>query len=179
MGLVALAAAALSFQSLWHLGVLAEYGDLAWAYPIVLDLGAAASCAAWLHTRGRQALGMTWALLTVSVLLNGTVHYLESTHQRPGWVLIVAVAAVPPAVLGLCVHLAVGLGEGTQDPRTPEGVADLDTPDLHWAETNAGDDRHPAPVVPAGWGRRRVAKELGVSDWTARRMLAERDGANR
>jgi hypothetical protein len=79
MRLVALGAAALSYQSLMQLAVLAGYGRLAVLYPLVVDAGAAASCAAWLHTRGRQPLIMTWALLAVSVVLNGTTHYLEST----------------------------------------------------------------------------------------------------
>jgi hypothetical protein len=39
----------------------------------------------------------------ISVPLNGTVHYLESTHTLPSWLLLVAVATVPPPVLGLCV----------------------------------------------------------------------------
>ena len=110
MALVALAAAALSYQSLTHRGQLCGYAGLAWLYPLVVDLGAAASCAAWLHTRARQPLAMTWSLLTVSVLLNETTHFLASTGSLLSWPLVVAVAAVPPTVLGLTVHLAVGLG---------------------------------------------------------------------
>ena len=110
MALVAVAAAALSFQSLWRLGQLTGYGNLAWAFPLVVDLSAASSCAAWLDTKSRQAWGMTWAPLATSVLLNGTSHYLDSTGTSPAWLLVVAVAAVPPTVLGLCVHLAVSLG---------------------------------------------------------------------
>jgi hypothetical protein len=125
MTLVALSAAALSYQSLMRLGELCGYGSLAWLYPLVVDLGAAASCATWLHVRSRQALGMTWSLLATRVLLNGTTHYLMSTGIPPSWLLVVAVSAVPPTVLGLCVHLAVGLGrdataEGSELIRTPE-----------------------------------------------------------
>lgn len=109
MALVALAAAALSFVSLWRLGQLAGYGSLAALYPVVLDLGAASSCAAWLHTKSRQASAMTWALLGLSVLLNGTVHWLESTKQLPGWPLVVGVAAIPPLTLGLVVHLVISM----------------------------------------------------------------------
>lgn len=121
MGLVALAAAALSYQSLAHLGTLCGYGGLAWLYPLVVDAGAAASCAAWLQTRGRQPLVMTWALLAVSVVLNGTTHYLTSTGTAPSWLLVVAVAAVPPTVLGLTVHLAVDMRR--PDQNLGEGVA--------------------------------------------------------
>lgn len=133
MALVALAAAALSYQSLARLGELCGYGGLSWLYPLVVDAGAAASCATWLHARSRQALGMTWALLAASVVLNGTVHYLDSTGTAPSWLLVVAVAAVPPLVLGLCVHLAVGMGRPgvrstdtrSDDLGTTEVVADL------------------------------------------------------
>ncbi len=81
--LVALSAAALSFQSLMRLGRLCGYGSLAGLDPVMLDLGAAPSCTAWLHARSRQALGMTWGLLGCSVALNGTVHYLDATRTTP------------------------------------------------------------------------------------------------
>lgn len=100
MTLVALAAAALSYQSLMRLGELCGYAGLSWLYPLVVDLGAAASCAAWLHARSRQALAMTWSLLATSVVLNGTTHYLTSTGTAPSWLLVVGVAAVPPTRAG-------------------------------------------------------------------------------
>lgn len=87
MALVAVAAFTLSFQSLMKLGELAGYGNLAWLYPLTVDAGAVGSCAAWMHTRSRQALWMTWGLLAVSVLQNGTVHWLMATgrcRQRKG-----------------------------------------------------------------------------------------------
>jgi hypothetical protein len=110
MALVAVAAFALSFQSLTTLGGLAGYGGLAWLYPVVVDLGTVSSCATWLATRSRQAFRMTWNLLVISVLQNGTVHWLIATGQRPEWWLITLVATVPPIVLGLTVHLGVSLG---------------------------------------------------------------------
>lgn len=169
MALVALAAAALSFTSLMRLGQLAGYGSLAPLYPVVVDAGAAASCAAWLHTRGRQALGMTWALLTISVVLNGTTHYLQAAGTVPSWLLVVAVAAVPPTVLGLCVHLAVGLGGHTDPP--VEAVAGPVEPVRH-EETPRVDPV--AELIAAGVGRRRLAKELDISEHEARQLLAGR-----
>ena len=163
MALVALAAAALSFQSLWRLGQLAGYGDLAWAFPLVVDLGAASSCAAWLHTKSRRALCMTWALLATSVLLNGTTHYLTSTGTAPGWLLVVAVAAVPPTVLGLCVHLAVGLGAKNAPTSCREQDADDDL---------AARARQIVAATP-GIGRNSLAKELSISTYRARGLLAE------
>lgn len=182
MTLVALAAAALSFQSLMRLGELCGYGSLAGLYPVVLDLGAASSCAAWLHTRSRQALGMTWGLLGCSVVLNGTVHFLDSTHTAPSWLLVVAVAAMPPTVLGLCVHLAVGLGDHSEGAMSPSGDTDEtgeadDGPDF-WATAPyaATPEGRAAELIDAGVGRRRLASELGVTEYEARRLLASRNG---
>lgn len=165
MGLVAVAAGALSFQSLMHLGELCGYGTLSWAYPVTLDLGAAASCASWIHERNRQALGMTWAMLTVSVVLNGTLHYLQAEASAPSWVLVVLVAAVPPAVFGLVVHLAVGQSQVAESgpDSVPQGFTQ--------------DDPDPvAELIAEGAGRRRIAKVAGISEHHARQLLAERNG---
>jgi hypothetical protein len=174
MALVALAAAALSYQSLAQLGQLCGYGSLSWLYPVVVDAGAAASCAAWLHNGSRQALGMTWSLLSISVALNGTTHWLESIHTAPSWPLVVAVAAVPPMVLGLCVHLAVGMGHDTAPPESPAPTRSLPT-----AGDRVPDADDPDPVaelIESGAGRRRLAKELDISEHRARQLIASRNG---
>lgn len=175
MATVALAAALLSYESLMHLGVLAGYGGLSFLFPIVVDAGAAASCATWLHTRSRQPLLMTWALLAVSVILNGTVHFLTSTHTAPNWWLVVAVAAVPPTVLGLCVHLAVGLGG---PDRLPPGGGQPVGPTTSGGTGGSADSTHDtdplAELLAQGVGRRRLAAELGVTEHQARQLLAGR-----
>jgi hypothetical protein len=172
LAVVALAAAALSFQSLMHLGELAGYGGLSPLYPIVVDAGAAASCAAWLHTRGRQPLIMTWSLLAISVILNGTVHWLESTGFSPSWLLVVGVAAIPPLVLGLCVHLAVGLGAPEGPLVGVQGFSKEPDPSL----TGISSDPV-AELIAEGAGRRRIAKVAGISEHKARQLMAERNGA--
>ena len=166
MALVALAAAALSFQSLWRLGQLAGYGDLAWAFPLVVDLGAASSCAAWLHMKSRQALAMTWALLATSVLLNGTTHYLTSTGTAPGWPLAVAVAAVPPTVLGLWVHLAVGLASSDEQPAQSRDVTTS-------VEVDLAEQARQIVAATPGIGRNALAQELQISTYRARTLLTE------
>ena len=89
MALVALAAAALSYQSLTQLGQVFGYAGLAWLHQITVDLGAAASCAAWLHTRARPPLAMTWSLVTISVLLKAlpTFSLLPVPRRRGPWLL--------------------------------------------------------------------------------------------
>lgn len=184
MALVALAAAALSYQSLARLGELCGYGGLSWLYPLVVDAGAAASCATWLHARSRQALGMTWALLAASVVLNGTVHYLDSTGTAPSWLLVVAVAAVPPLVLGLCVHLAVGMGR--PDVRSADSGSDLVEPepsDLGATETSPErtDDELLAAVEAIADrdgkrpSRNTITRELSIGASRASRLLEQFD----
>jgi hypothetical protein len=182
MAVVALAAAMLSYQSLMHLGELAGYGSLSALYPVVVDAGAAASCATWLHTRGRQPLVMTWGLLAISVVLNGTTHYLTSTGTTPSWLLVVAVAAVPPTVLGLCVHLAVGMGQPGRlaQARQPAGLVTAPeethvTSEVTGSSSDTRNEVDPvAELVAQGAGRVRIARELGVSEHQARLLIAER-----
>lgn len=165
MGLVAICAGALSFQSLMHLGELCGYGGLSWAYPVTLDLGAAASCASWIHERNRQALAMTWGMLAVSVVLNGTLHYLQTAAASPSWLLVVLVAAVPPMIFGLVVHLAVGKRTEPDSPR-PTSVGPL----------RPADPDPVAELIESGAGRGVLARELGISEHQARQILASRNG---
>ncbi|MBA2324925.1 MAG: DUF2637 domain-containing protein [Pseudonocardiales bacterium] len=106
LGVVATAAAVLSFSALRDLAVLCGFStSLGWLLPVVIDAGAAAGCLAWLgsasveHTR-RFARAMTWVLLGSSVCGNAVVHGLTAYGLRPAWWLVVAVSAVAPAVLG-------------------------------------------------------------------------------
>lgn len=197
---VALAAAALSFQSLMHLGELCGYGRLSWAYPLTLDLAAAGCCAEWLHSRKRQALWLTWAFIAVSILLNGTVHYLTSTGTPPHWLLVVLVAAVPPGTFGLICHLGWS-GQGVQSdaplhkPGQPDGVVSTHTEaDLGTTETRseALQDLHPLPpertddellvaveAIADRDGKRpsrnKVTSELGIGATRATRLLEQFD----
>lgn len=190
LGLVALFAGALSFQSLMHLGELCGYGGLAWAYPLTLDLGAAASCAAWLHERNRQALAMTWAMIAISVVLNGTLHFLQTARVDPSWWLVVLVAAVPPSVFGLVVHLAVA-GPAPSDDRGPAQSA----PAVESRQAERAPEPTPrAAGKPSGMdtalvakvraykaehpdaGRPAIAREFNLTDYQARRALAATNG---
>lgn len=166
MILVALAAAALSFQSLMHLGELCGYGGLSWLYPVVVDLGAAASCVVWLHERKRQALWMCWGFIGVSVILNGTVHYLTSTGIPPGWLLVVLVAAVPPATFGLVVHLG-----WTAAPAAEPHATAPDRTDDELVSVVAAYIAEHGPT-----GRNVLSRELGITTHQARLALAATNG---
>jgi hypothetical protein len=83
---------------------------------------------------------------------------------------VVLVSAVAPAVLGAVVHLAVLVRRPDAVGGTVAGPYGLDI-----AETAVTDD---ATGVQVNLGRRRLARELGVSEYQARRLLAaQRNGA--
>jgi hypothetical protein len=184
LAIVAAAAAVLSFSALRDLAELCGFArSLAWLLPVVVDAGAAAGCLVWLGGNRYQlgtgfgtgfARTMTGLLLASSVAGNALVHGLSAYSLRPAWWTVVLVSAVAPAVLGAVVHLAVLVGRpGTEvsstgppgDDLTAEVVGAL-------AAEGAGSDD-----PTAGMGRRLLARELGVTEYQARQLLAERNGA--
>lgn len=189
---VAAAAAVLSFATLRGLAELCGFSpELSPLLPITIDAGAAAGCLVWLGQVGAgtargYARVLTLALLASSVAGNALQHYLSAYGLRPHWVLVVAVSAVAPAVLGAVVHLGALLSRGEADTEVP--VCEDITRDPALAATQVGradereapgEDRVPV-VVAAGIGRRRLAAELGVSEHQARQILARsRNGQER
>lgn len=178
LAIVAAAAAVLSFSALRDLALLCGFDNrLAWLLPIVVDAGAATGCLVWLRadagpTGVRFARSLTWLLLTSSVLGNALVHGLSAYSLRPAWWVVVLVSAVAPAVLGAVVHLAVLVGRpGAGIPCAGPDDLDRVTDDV------AGADR--ATAIPDGLGRRRLARELDISEHSARQLLAERNGVAR
>jgi hypothetical protein len=146
----------------------------------------------------RFARALTVVLLASSVAGNAVVHGLAAYRLAAPWWLVVAVSATAPAVLGAVVHLAVLVAQGHSGP-AESGVEGLDeaprheeTPADWWTDapvsvgpTSGLDPVTEGPVGPTdpdpvtelieqGAGRRRLAKELGVSEHEARRLLAER-----
>jgi hypothetical protein len=160
---VAGAAAVLSFAALRDLALTCGFGSaLAWLLPVVVDVGAAAGSLVWLgnHAVGRArrfARVLALTLLALSVAANALGHGLEAFRLAPAWWVVVAVSAIAPAVLGAVVHLAVLVGRAAP-------------PDEPTSTPNDGPDRV-SELVAAGAGRRRLARELGVTEYEARRLL--------
>jgi hypothetical protein len=136
---VAVAAAVLSFDSLTGLahlaGVTGRVGGfrLSWLLPIAVDAYAVTATRVWLRTADaertvayarRNAVGA----IVLSVAGNATFHGLTAAGVTTlattgwGWLLVVAVSAVPPVMLGLVAHLHA-LVSG--DHRTAETTARL------------------------------------------------------
>ncbi len=160
--IVATAAAVLSFAALRDLALQCGFAPaLAWLLPVVVDAGAAAGSLVWLggavSTSARRfARSLALALLGLSVAANALGHGLAAFQQEPAWWVVVIVSAVAPSVLGAVVHLAVLVGRVEAEDAPPEPEVD--------------DDRA-AELIAAGAGRRRISRELGVSEYEARRLI--------
>ena len=148
---VAGAAAVLSFAALRDLAALCGFGPaLAPLLPVTVDAGAAVASLVWLGRWApgparRFARGLALALLGGSVAGNALGHGLVAYSARPHWLVVVAVSAVAPAVLGAVVHLATLATLATHTPAT--GVAgQASAPDHRPDQTGpAPDQTGPAP----------------------------------
>lgn len=198
LALVLIAAAVLSFDALRGLAVAVRIpGYLAPLLPVAVDAGAAVSCAAWLG-RGsnpdaaRFACRMTWALLLVTVAGNAGQLGMHAHGVTPPWWVAVAVGAVPPAIVGACVHLAVLAGRSGADPGaahehhlglleaktsvTDQGADNTSVqPEPETTPTNGNGAHDPLgrvrAIVAAGGGRGTVAAELDVTPAQARTLI--------
>jgi hypothetical protein len=200
LAVVALAAAVLSFDALRQLAVLAGTpATLAWLLPVTIDAAALVATRVWLAggapVRARSfARFLALGMIGLSVAGNAVSHWLVAYQVTPPWWSVVAVAAVPPAVLGAVAHLAA-LAVTRQHPATavPEAVVanwgtgtnlepvsptDLAAP----GESLVDQARY---LVAAGEaegrkvGRGRLARELGVTENQARQVLRQLDAERR
>ena len=145
---------------------------LAWLVPIVVDAGAAAGSVSWLSQPSPVArvFGRRLAvvLLAASVIGNGIAHLLEAYRLEAPWWLVVAVSALAPCVLGAVVHLVVLAVQDDTERQEKDEEATRD--EVGTAEVDDAPDRA-AELLAEGIGRRRLARELGVSEYEARQLM--------
>jgi hypothetical protein len=197
LGIVAVAAAVLSFSALRDLALVCGFApQLSWLLPVVVDAGAAAGSLVWLggHTGSTArtfARALALALLGLSVAANALGHGLAAFGLAPAWWVVVIVSAVAPAVLGAVVHLAVLVGRPQPAPDVDEPVPYRLTAGVDEPESLDGEGlsrhRHDAPaehdrvteLIAAGVGRRRLSRELEITEYEARRLIERtRDDQN-
>lgn len=194
LSVVATAAAVLSFSALRDLALVCGFvAQLAWLLPVVVDAGASAGSLVWLggtvSSAARtfaRALALT--LLALSVAANALGHGLAAFSLAPAWWVVVIVSAVAPAVLGAVVHLAVLVGRAEPAPTADEvdtepipyqltadayehGVLDERGLSRHWDDAPPARDRA-SELIAAGVGRRRLSRELEITEYEARQLLA-------
>lgn len=147
----------------------------------------------------RFARSLALALLGLSVAANALGHGLAAFDLRPVWWVVVVVSAIAPAVLGAVVHLAVLVGRPDHKAQSAgppmvltDEIAELNATiaaavedgelDEHglsrmWEHapaashgTGSGPQRA-AVLIAAGAGRRRLSRELAISEYEARQLL--------
>ena len=134
VGVVALAAAVLSFSSLQALAVRAGYSPaLAALLPLSIDAQAGVATRAWLaRSTGDRARTYARALALSAVALsvsgNAGEHAMAAAHAVTPWWVVVAIASVPPVALAACAHLAALLAVSDPVPEhTEDHAVALDT----------------------------------------------------
>lgn len=111
MAIAAASAATASFTGLRGLALAAGWPDrLAWLLPLTIDAYAMTSTRVWLapgHTRRGQGFAQANAIgaIGASIVGNAAYHMLSTGLLTVAWPIVVAVGAVPAAVLGLTAHL--------------------------------------------------------------------------
>lgn len=188
MGVVLAAAAVLSFDGLQGLALTVRIpAHLAWLLPIVVDAGAAVSCATWLGGRSsrdaaRYAGRMTWSLLATTVIGNAGHLGMVAENITPPWWVAVLVGAIAPAVVGSTVHLVVLLtrrgpavetavqttetSETTPETTPPANVDELLPQVLEWARSHDG--------TPS---QRQLRSQFSVGADRARKLMEQMEAA--
>jgi len=129
VGVVALAAAVLSFSSLQQLAVRAGYSPtLAALLPLAIDAQAVVATRSWLaaHTpprARRYARALALAAVAGSVAGNAGQHAMAAAGVETPWWVVVAIASVPPVALAMVAHLAALLATHRPAPRQAEHEA--------------------------------------------------------
>jgi len=190
--LVGLTAIAWSFAALTDLAELVHISDtltlsvfgwavtirIAWGLPITVDVLAVVATRVWLRGTApadavRFAQRAAWAAIAASVFGNA-YHGLLTGRGRLDTVIV---SAVPAVVIGALVHLAVLVGR-PQVGEMGDGPGE-ESPGGGRAAAQPGDDRasdRATELIAAGVGRRRLARELEITEHEARRLL---EGAGR
>ncbi len=136
----------------------------------------------WLRRRAhpdaqRYARGLAVGAILATVTGNAAHGYLVHADVVPPWWAVVIVSAVPAAALGFLVHLAVLVGRDsdTAPDEAPRAGRDERAED----EGPAGETREQKRerLLQAGAGRRRLARELDITEHEAR-LLLERHTAD-
>jgi hypothetical protein len=194
LAVVLAAAAVLSFDALRGLALAVSIPErFAWLLPIVVDAGAAVSCATWLapstpRDASRFAAGVTWSLLAVTVLGNAAQLGMHAEGIVPPWPVAVTVGAIAPAVVGAVVHLMVLIGRADRTTETavrPAGPAQTVVEEIvpEVLELAAGADELLPKVLE--WADRQTARpsqrqlrsEFGVGAERARKLMEQMEAA--
>lgn len=190
VGVVALAAAVLSFSSLQDLAERAGYTPrLAALLPLAIDAQAVVATRAWLATgtaerARRYARALALAAVAGSVAGNAGQHAMAAANAATPWWVVVAIASVPPVALAATAHLAALLATHRPDTEhtttAPAPASERERPTEPHVERSterpdtAQPDAHTTDTVSAQPARRKSrAKRSPKGQQRARALFAE------
>lgn len=145
IGVVAVAAAVLSFASLQALAERAGYAPgLAALLPLAIDAQAVVATRAWLaastpRAARRYARRLAWTAVALSVVGNAGEHAMAAARVVAPWWVVVLIASVPPIALAATAHLGALLATGSTRPATERAALPAHA---------AGMPAQPAPKAP-------------------------------
>lgn len=122
IGVVAIAAAVLSFASLQALAERAGYAPgLAALLPLAIDAQAVVATRAWLAggtpaNARRYARLLALTAVALSVVGNAGEHAMTAADTATPWWVVVLIASVPPVALAATAHLGALLSTGSRRP---------------------------------------------------------------
>lgn len=170
---VSTAAAVLSFSSLRALAISTNtWVWIAWLLPISLDAAAATATFVWLRSeRGkvtRLAASIAWATIVLSVVGNAVHHAFQSLGIVPWWWVALVVGAVPPAVFGAVVHMAITAAKPDRaqpgnDQVSTSAEPQWSPPSTVTEPVEAQPGPEPEPVrqlEPVGWSVEAIVTDL-------------------
>lgn len=191
LAVVSGSAAVLSFATVRDLALACGYPlRLAWLLPVVIDATAVVGSRIWLGSAAsrsaiRYARALALAAAAVTIGANVLQHGLAAYHTMPPWWLVAALAAIPPTALVAVAHQVALLTRAHSvldpvagKPETSSSPAAA-RPGSRPVERATGDDGLAARALrvitatPGPVGRRRLARELDISEHQARQLLPQ------
>jgi hypothetical protein len=202
LGLLVIAAAGVifSFTGLRQLAIDTGIDSgLAWLLPVTIDAVSLVAARIWLLPTIPEAVrawARQWMLAAIGLSIGGNVveHAVHAHFLVLPWWAVVVVAAVPPAMLAMVIHLASLVISSSYEDADHQATTRRPATTNHQVTNHQPTNHQPPPVITEATtsdldgliaqaralraadptvGRSRIAAELGISDHTARRVIAQ------
>lgn len=156
LGVVALAAAVLSFAALTQLGCRAGLdAELAPLLPLGIDAAAVVATRAWMrlerrHPARRYAQCVALTAVVLSVAGNAGEHAMDTYQLATPWWVLTSASAVPPLLLAATAHLAATVTSAAPAPDDPLAAGPADPQATAPTEIDEPVDAEPTDFAASG-----------------------------
>jgi hypothetical protein len=148
----------------------------AWLYPLMADGLALVAYAATIRLSG-WAAAYAWAVVVLAAGLSGIgqAAYLGGVADGAAWGLRAGVGAWPALAAAVTAHLLwLLVDRSPKSHKSPQDVhlpAEIATPLAE--DVSSAPPADPAELIAQGYGRKRLAKALAISEHAARDLIDE------